>query len=182
MRVINSNQLPGGIMGKYPALNTVSVLLRCFGWVVLVVGIILLIVGLGQIANTGSEQSLVAGMSGAAGVLTIGAGGSLVVMGLLTVAFGEFARVLIDIEFNTRSGAKPPLESVSGNWPAESGAETLVESLTTNDKLADPMNDQELMSKYGITYDGKKFKLNEYTYDKLADAVNFARKVEVQTK
>jgi ribosomal protein L32 len=90
-------------MDKYPALKTVSVLLKIFGWAVLVFGGILLCVGILLLANGNNEQSLVAGMSGTVGVLTIGAGVVLAVMGLLTVAAGELAGVLIDIEFNTRT-------------------------------------------------------------------------------
>lgn len=35
--------------------------------------------------------------------------------------------------------------------------------------------DVELMSKYGITFDGERYRYQEYKYDRLADAANYAK-------
>jgi curved DNA-binding protein CbpA len=37
--------------------------------------------------------------------------------------------------------------------------------------------DEALMSKYGITFDGKQYQYNNYRYDKLSDAINYAIEV-----
>ncbi len=92
-------------MDKYPALRTVSGLLKIAGWVVLVIGTILFLVGLTELVGRSSDGSSM--MSGASGVLNIGVGVGCAVMGLSTVALGEFANVLMDIEVNTRTAVRP---------------------------------------------------------------------------
>ncbi len=37
------------------------------------------------------------------------------------------------------------------------------------------MSDEELMNKYGITFDNDKYHFQNYKYDRLEDAVNFAK-------
>ena len=42
-------------------------------------------------------------------------------------------------------------------------------------KDAPLFSDAELMDKFGITFDGERYQYGEYRYDKLADALNYAK-------
>jgi len=48
---------------------------------------------------------------------------------------------------------------------------------TEKKAIAEPeLGHDELMAKYGISHDGEKYQYQEYRYDKLEDAVAYARK------
>jgi len=74
---------------KYPALNFVSGLNKVLGWIVVVLGVLMLIVGV--ISFQG---------------IPVGAGVVFLVLGVSSVAFGELINVFVDIEANTRRGAR----------------------------------------------------------------------------
>lgn len=40
---------------------------------------------------------------------------------------------------------------------------------------AAPTSPDDLMRQYGVSFDGEKYQYGEYHYDKLADAVNYAK-------
>jgi hypothetical protein len=44
----------------------------------------------------------------------------------------------------------------------------------------EPLNEATAMERYGIKFDGEKYHFEQYAYDKLSDAVNYARLMETR--
>ncbi len=75
---------------------------------------------------------------------------------------------IVEIEANTGSSSRRP------------GDSNMTEELQS-DIHAEPesiLTDEQLMEKYGITFDGEKYHYRNYQYRRLSDAVNYA---EMQT-
>ena len=90
---------------RYPALKTVSALLKGLGCVAVFIGVVALcysLVGLSQYQGHGSTTDQIgsAAMGGAGLVLSL----ILILAGVVTIAFGELITVIVDIEQNTRIG------------------------------------------------------------------------------
>ena len=94
-------------MNKYTALRFISALLKFFGWCVFVLGAITFVIGFVSLAGMSHESDAISlGFSGAGGIMGVTIGVSVMIFGLISVAFGEIIRVFMDIEANTRLVAK----------------------------------------------------------------------------
>jgi hypothetical protein len=51
-------------------------------------------------------------------------------------------------------------------------------SAEATDAPDEPFNDSTAMDRYGITFDGQKYHFEQYTYDKLSDAIKYAQLVK----
>jgi len=56
------------------------------------------------------------------------------------------------------------------------GAKELPSMLSAAAQPAGPIDQRQLMEQFGITFDGEKYHFREYRYDKLEDAVSYARR------
>ncbi|HWA81343.1 MAG TPA: hypothetical protein VG848_13680 [Acetobacteraceae bacterium] len=104
---------------RYLVLRAFSLILRIIGWVGVVVGVILFVVGLINMMGSASDVSAVIAARD-----MLGAGVGLVIAGLVSVLYGEIIEVFFDIEANTRRTAEmierlsPPLPPSSSHPPA----------------------------------------------------------------
>jgi hypothetical protein len=99
--------------------------------------------------------------AGAFGSLAFTLGGGLVFIGFWISLFSKLEARLIDIQ-KIVAGGDLQSEIVS----AKSG-----------DAEADRApSDREMMSMYGIVVDGDKYVFQNYRYDRLSDAINYAKK------
>lgn len=55
---------------------------------------------------------------------------------------------------------------------------TLNSAPSEEKKDASILSDEQLMQKYGITFDGEKYCYREYHYSNLSDAINYAEKIQ----
>ncbi|HTU54356.1 MAG TPA: hypothetical protein VMF62_10325 [Acetobacteraceae bacterium] len=86
---------------RYFVLRAFSLILRILGWIGVIVGLILFVVGLVELLRSSSD---VGNMLIARDVL--GGGIGLVITGLILVLYGELIEVFFDIEANTRRTAE----------------------------------------------------------------------------
>ncbi len=133
------------------------------------------------------------GGEGAAGVaaLSFTVGGGFILIGVLASLFGHIEARLIDIQrllvSTTPSGLLPVrgAASVAGSQDHENQhmvknvSPNIVLSPLENSALERSQDEQDLMRQYGITVEGTQFTFKEYRYDKLNDAVNFAKKMSI---
>lgn len=106
-------------MGKYPALNTISGVVRAAGWVAIAGAVIVFVVGLRQLPKQNFESML--------GIMAMIQAFSIAVLGLMLVLIGEAVRVFIDIEANTSEAARrlagTQHSATSQTWAASPTAE-----------------------------------------------------------
>lgn len=86
---------------RYLVLRAFSLILRILGWIGVVVGLILFVVGIVELLRSSSD---VGNMLIARDVL--GGGIGLAITGLILVLYGELIEVCFDIEANTRRTAE----------------------------------------------------------------------------
>ena len=102
-----------------------------------------------------------------------------------SLLLGEIHSNVVDIRkrlesIESRQGAPVP-NSAPVTEHAEIRADTTrqyVQELASEEvptEAEEPMDDQQLMALYGITFDGEKYIYMKYHYEKLEDAVNYAR-------
>ncbi len=101
---------------RYLVLRAFSLILRIVGWVGVVAGLILFVVGLVNMMGTSGDF---AAMIAARDML--GGGAGLVVAGLISVLYGEIIEVFFDIEANTRRTAET-IERLGAPAPTPSPA------------------------------------------------------------
>lgn len=88
------------VENRYPALYTISTLLRFMGWVVIVGGILLSVIAGLVVGSTGDGDSGVFGFL----VAIVGSFASIV-QGIVVLALADLVLLFIDIERNTRVSA-----------------------------------------------------------------------------
>jgi cell division protein FtsX len=82
---------------KYPALFAISFIIRAFGYVFMVLGIVgSIVASLATVETVNEFVRVNQTFMGITGIIIS------VVVGLIFIAFGEIIKVLIDIEQNTR--------------------------------------------------------------------------------
>ena len=86
---------------RYLVLRAFSLILRIVGWVGVIVGLILFVIGLvNMLQSSGDYTAVVAARD------MLGGGVGLIVAGLVSVLYGEIIEVFFDIEANTRRTAE----------------------------------------------------------------------------
>lgn len=97
---------------RFGALNTIGTLFRIIGWIVIVAGILLSIIGAAAIGGAGAgTEAAGAGAVTAVFILVGGIAGSLI-YGVLLLAFADLVLLLIEVERNTRAAALSLVKSV----------------------------------------------------------------------
>lgn len=112
---------------------------------------------------------LLAGAGGVAGAESLGAGtfaiGALIIAaGFWVSLFRRVEERLIDIQeaiVTAKPAAIPQATAAPGEPETPPSAAT----------------EQDLMAKYGVTFDGQKYSFQEYKYDRAADAIEYAKKI-----
>ncbi len=125
-------------------------------------GIVFLL--LGSVSLAAGVFGLLAGASGSAGAAEFGGGASalgemLIVTGVVIGLFRKVEARLIDIQSVVLASTGQVTR-----YPA-----------TRAQRKPEGMGDEALMSHYGITREKDKYKLREWRYDKLSDAVAQAK-------
>lgn len=103
-------------------------------------------------------------------VAAVVAGVPIYVLGVLVSAQGEILKATLDVAVHTspflsneHKRAALSLEGEPDPGPREQGA------------TAGTADNETLMGELGITFDGERYHYKNYKYDKLQDAVNYAR-------
>ena len=122
-----------------------------------VVGIIFLALGVfGVLAGAGGSTGAMAFGTGA---FALGAG--IIAVGFWVNLFSKVEARLIDIQNAILATRQLPSSQTAVPSPLEEKP---------------PASEAEMMKAYGITFDGEKYSFGEFKYDKLSDALNYARR------
>jgi hypothetical protein len=73
----------------------------------------------------------------------------------------------------SKSGRKSEAHSETSPTTESSGVQ--LAGTKVSEAAASNLSDEQLMQMYNITYDGKKYRFQSYSYDTLSDAVNYAK-------
>ena len=149
---------------KYPALRFLSTLLRFCAWMILAATLLACLIAL----TKGGDFRFIITIA----VLVIGG-----FLGVILFAIAESLVVLVDIEFNTRNAASNAMGEMHVITPSsESISQNIDDSIPANSMNGNSLTEQQLMDKFGITFDGENFHFREYKYQNLKDAVNYAKR------
>lgn len=102
-------------------------------------------------------------MSGQPGTIAIAVG--------IAIVLALFFRVAQEVSFMLADIADVTIDS-----SARSVSPTPVAASQPVLRTATPMNDEAAMALYGITFDGERYRFRDFRYDKLSDAINYAKR------